>query len=423
MDKHFQHALVLFDQRRYDLAEEKLRQSLLADPENAVAHALLADCLVERKQLEPATAEAREAIRLEPDLPLGHAALARVLLERNRFDEAEKAIQEAIRLEPRNPNHFAQLAAIRLNRRDWADALDAAEVGLILDPEHVGCTNLRAMALVKLGRQDEAGQTLAAALARDPEDAFSHANQGWALLHEGQRQKALEHFREALRLEPGLEFARAGIVEAMKSKNWIYALMLRYFLWMSRRSNRAQWAIVLGGYFGYQGLRELAREKPALSPYVTPLLIAYIVFALLTWLAGPLFNLLLRLDRFGRHALSRDQVVASNWVGGILGLALAGLLTWLVTPAQTIVNSLAILVGGYFGLLLLPTCGVFNCQAGWPRRMMALYTVGLAVTGLASLALLILRQEAWLPALQVFLWGCFLSGFVANFLMTQTPRC
>ncbi len=52
-------------------------------------------------------------------------------------------------------------------------------------PEHAGCLNLRAMALVQLGRKDEASRTLGSALADDPENALTHANQGWALLHRG----------------------------------------------------------------------------------------------------------------------------------------------------------------------------------------------------------------------------------------------
>ena len=41
---------------------------------------------------------------------------------------------------------------------------------------------------------------MGAALARRPDDPMTHANQGWALLHEGKPYPAMEHFREALRL-------------------------------------------------------------------------------------------------------------------------------------------------------------------------------------------------------------------------------
>jgi tetratricopeptide (TPR) repeat protein len=420
MDKHTERALVLIEQSRYDLAERELRQALAGSPDDPYPHTLLAMCLCERQQYAEATEEARTAIRLDPEVPRSHHVLARILLERHRPDEALPAIREALRLAPDRPDHYALLAAIRLDLRDWQGALEAAEKGLQADAEHAGCTNLRAMALMRLGRRDEAGAALAGTLARDPEDAWSHANQGWVFLQGGQRRKALEHFREALRLQPGLDYARAGMVEALKSKNLIYALLLRYFLFMARLSRGAQWGIVVGGYVVYRLLGEWAGQNPEVKPWVTPLLIAYVVFAVLTWIAGPVFNLLLRLDRFGRHALSAEQVSASNWVGALLGLALLSLGVWLFS--RDLVEFLALLAALYFGLLLLPLSAVFNCQRGWPRRTMTLYTLGLAAVGLSVFVLLFLGSSLTRGALQAFTLGSFLSGFVANFLMQSVAR-
>jgi Tfp pilus assembly protein PilF len=56
------------------------------------------------------------------------------------------------------------------------------------------CTNLRAMALVKLGRNDDATRRSDDALQEDPENALTHANQGWALLYARDHRRALEHF-------------------------------------------------------------------------------------------------------------------------------------------------------------------------------------------------------------------------------------
>jgi cytochrome c-type biogenesis protein CcmH/NrfG len=418
MNKDFQHALVLLEQQRYDLAEGKLRQSLAADPDDALTHALLARCLCERDELEEATSEARLAVHLDPELPEGYASLAEALTRRNGFRPAEEAAREALRLAPENADYHGQLAGIALMQRDWRAALAAAEEGLQHDPEHMACNNLRAMALVKLGRNAEAGQTIASTLARQPENAFSHANEGWRYLHEGRRQNALEHFREALRLDPTLDFARAGIVEALKSKNWLYAVVLRYFLWMARLSGTVQWAIILGGYFGYQALVRLVDEHPALAPWFRPVLVVYVVFALLTWLASPLFNLLLRLDGFGRHALSRDQIRASNWVGGLLAIALVFGAVWLVTDDPRALVGL-----GYFGLLLLPVSAIFNCDSGWPRGSMILYTAALAVIGLAWLPLSMAgRGDFARLSVQAFVWGSVLSSLVANVLIMQTPR-
>jgi len=269
------------------------------------------------------------------------------------------------------------LANIHLQEARWRDALNAAEQGLQFDPEHVGCTNLQAIALVKLGRKSEAGRTIHTALSRNPDNALTHANQGWTLLEQGQPKAAAEHFREALRLDPQNEWARQGIIEALKAQNIIYALMLKYFLWMAKFSRRGQWGIILAGYIGNRLLGVLANAEPDLAPWIWPLRILYLVFALMTWLAYPFFNLLLRLNKFGRWVLSPEQTAASNWFGLCLLLALVSLggcvfrgfdSPWLI----------AALV---FGLLLLPVTAIYKCDAGWPRTVMAAATIAMALLG------------------------------------------
>lgn len=214
---------------------------------------------------------------------------------------------------------------MHFDQRRWQDALDAAEEGLRLDPEHAGCANLRAMALVKLGRRGEAGATIDSALAKDPENATTHANRGWTLLEQRDPARALEHFRESLRLDPDNAWARQGIVEALKARNPVYAVMLRYFLWMSKLSRRAQWGVILGGYVGNRLLAGAAAANPEIAPLVLPLRILYVAFVLLTWTAQPLFNLVLRLDRFGRLALSDEEIVESNSIGAVILLGLLSL--------------------------------------------------------------------------------------------------
>ena len=224
-------------------------------------------------------------------------------MRRLRRKTAHKAIDEAIRIEPWNSSHFALLAAIEIDRSRWNDALDAADRGLEFDPEDVQCTNLRAIALVKLGRRDEAGQTIDAALAKAPDNATTHANQGWALLHQREPTKAAEHFREALRLDPTMEWARHGILEAMKARNPVYRMMLAFFLWMGRFSPKVQLALVLGLVFGNRIVHSILEAVPVLSPLATPFTIAYILFVWMCWTSSALFNLMLCLDRFGRLVL------------------------------------------------------------------------------------------------------------------------
>ncbi len=429
MNPHLDRGLLLYQQSRYEQAETELRQALGADPHDAFAHALLALCLTERQKYDVATAEAQQAIHLSPDLPFAHYAHARVLYDRNHYPEAQAAIEEAIRLDSADATYFALLAGIHFDQKRWQAALDAAEQGLQFDGEHIGCTNLRAMAMVKLGRRAEAGTTIDAALARNPDNAFTHANQGWTLLEKGEPKKALEHFREALRLDPTNEWARHGIVEALKARNIIYAAMLKYFLFMSRMSSQVQWGIIIGGYLGNRLLSGLARSNPELAPWVLPLQVLYITFAVLTWTAYPMFNLLLRLNRFGRLALTPAQTVESNWVGASFLLALISLGGCLVAGFNSPwVVSLAV-----FGLLLLPLSGLFRCSEGWPRVTMLVVVVGLFLVGsgavgfvwkafLGDAAVAEATAKRGFALLGFFSLGILISTFAANYLASRTPR-
>lgn len=422
MNPHLERGLLLIQQSRYDLAEAELRQSLGLDPHDAYAHALLALCLLHREKFQEATEEASQAIHLSPDLPFAHYALAHVYFDRNRLPEALAAINEAIRLSPEDANQYALLSNIHHQERRWPSALAAAEQGLQFDPEHVACNNLRAMALVKLGRKSEAGATIDTALSRNPDNSMTHANQGWTLLERGEPKRAAEHFREALRLDPENEWARQGIIEALKARHFIYAWMLKYFLWMAKFSRRGQWTIVLAGYFGNRLLGVLADSNPKLAPWVLPLRILYITFALMTWLSYPIFNLLLRLNKFGRLVLSREQTIASNWFGACLLMALIGLGGCLVKG----LDSPWIILSIVFGLLLLPVSAIFNCSAGWPRYLMLGTTVVIALLGLGAIASFFMASRSALSTggdlLTTFAVGAVASTWLGSFLMTQRPR-
>ena len=64
---------------------------------------------------------------------------------------------------------------------------------------------------------------------------------------------------------------------------------IRYGRLLLKLSGQAQWGILLGLYGGHYLLRMAAQGNPALAPWVTPLLVAYGLFALMTWIARPLF--------------------------------------------------------------------------------------------------------------------------------------
>ncbi|MEX2187298.1 MAG: tetratricopeptide repeat protein [Pirellulales bacterium] len=411
MTASLERARLLLEHERYDQADREIRGYLAEYANDVAGHYLLAICLSALERYDEATAEARTAIHLAPDQPLSHYALAKVMLARDRYKEAEAAIAEAIRLDPYDADNRALQAAVRHSLRDWPGALAAAEGGLEIDPEHAACLNLRAMSLVQLGRRGEAGQSLAASLAKNPHNAVTHANQGWTLLHERRPKEAMEHFREALRLDPDSEWAKAGILEAIKARNVAYRWLLAYFLWMGRLSSRAQWAVIIGAYVGNRLVRTAARNNPEWAPFLWPLLGIYIAFVVMTWLAYPLFNLMLRLHPLGKHALTPDQRMGANCVGGCLALAVGFAIVSVVADWGW-----AIIASVVFAALMLPTAGTFQCSRGTPRNTMAAITLTLAALGIATTVLSIGSPDVAGTVGVVFIFGIMASAWIANFL-------
>jgi tetratricopeptide (TPR) repeat protein len=377
MNPHFERAQLLYQQGRYEQAEESLRRSLTDEPDFALAHAFLALCMVERKAWKDATDESERAIGLAPDNPFTHHVYARVMLERNLVDEAEKAAKQAVELDPYDADLHYTLGAVQMAQRRWPAALEQADEGLRLDAEHIQCANLRAMALVKLGRKGEADHVMKGVLSRDPDDAFSHANQGWTALNQSDPKKALEHFREALRLDPTLEYAQAGMIEAMKARYLIYRLMLRWFLWMSQLGTKWQWGIILALYFGTRAIGNAAATNPDLAPVLWTIWGLLIAFGVMTWLATPLSNLLMLLNRYGKHILTRDQKLGAICVGLCLLLSLSILAYSFVAPDR-LSRALGIRFAIVSGLYVIVMAALFQVPTGRPRWAMAAAAAGLA---------------------------------------------
>lgn len=321
----------LMAMQRWADAGEAWRRALAEDPENGVAHTQYALCLLKTNDLVGARREAQAAVRALPDDPGAHWVRAVVALGDERLVEAEAAAREALRLDPDDPDHHHILAAV-LNRADRAaEALERCEAGLALSPEHAALTDLRASLLTRLGRRDEAEASIHEALRRDPDDPEQHSNMGWARLSAHDPKSAARHFAEALRLDPENAYARAGLVEALKAQHRIYRLFLAWTMWLASLAPSTRWAVIVIGFLLYRLCDRLAELHPVAAPWLKPLVWAYVLFAFMTWMAAPLFNLVLLTHPLGRHALEDRVRRASLAAGMCMGGAVLGVIAYPLT--------------------------------------------------------------------------------------------
>lgn len=428
MNPHLQRALMLLQQERYEQAVEELQQALISDPNDAYAISLLAISWSNLEQYAKAEQAAAEAISLAPDSAFSFYAASVVSLARSDLKSAKTEIIQAIQIDPYDPDHFAQLALIEANNKNWRQAIEQAEKGLELDPEHVDCSNFRALALTKSGRREEAGASIHSTLQHAPEDAFSHANMGWELLHKGQAKQSLTHFKEALRLQPEMEYARVGVVEAMKGQFFIYRIFLSWLLFCSQLKGKYLFGIIIGGYVGYRICISLLNSNPTLKWILIPLIGLYLGFVLMTWVAMPLFNLLLRTSKFGRMVLSREETRTSTWVGIALFSTVICLLGWMFSGSN---NWLSAAISS--ALTIPALSSYYSSDEGWPRTvhgllllvlliLCSIFLIGMScsylIGGPIGRAFEVVALMADLP----FLLLAIASQFGVNFLVMAKPR-
>ena len=366
---------IWLERNRPDLAERELRKALTQDPENAENHALLALCLIELGRKDEAQDEAMRALALDAEMPLAHYARGAALATQGQFKPAEHAARRFLELVPDHALAYGLLAQSLAGQQRWRDALTAAEEGLELDPEDDGCANLRALALVQLGEADEADFALTAALERDPENALTHQNIAFKALRGGDADAAIRHYREALRLDPQSDSAREGLVEALKSRNIVYRTFLRLMLFLTKMPPRTVMTIFVGTIVARIVLRRVAEAVPALAPFLWPIFWALVVFIFMSWIAPPLFNLLLRLDSAGRHALSDAQRKQTSWLAGTLLVAAGFYAAYLLGAEGMGVAAV------FAAVLVIPVCATFAPEPTTNRRLLGALTLGLAIAG------------------------------------------
>lgn len=410
--KRAAHADVLLSQGKYDHAEKILESLLATGFEDPDLIRMMALAKIGKGNFSQAEELIRMLISHQPDNPSGHYLLA-VIREHGRdFEDAHKLMDEAIRLEPDNADFFAFKASLHLHRQEYSQALGQADTGLRLDAENIQALNARASALIGLNRKDEAYATINKSLETDPEDPDTHANMGWTLLHLGKSDQALEHFRTSLQFEPDNQFAKNGLMEAMKARFPVYRYFLMVMLYLGKLSGSNKWAFIIGGYVLYRILLKLAEELPDLKLVLAPLIVILGLFFISSWIFSPLMNLYLLTNKYGRFALDQGQKQSARLVGIALGVSLLSA-TGFFFSANVALLSTAI---ASFAMMI-PLGSMNNPDSETGRKRLKYATAGLTVLALADSILSIAGGVFGSSLFTVFIIGLIGYQWFANYTL------
>ncbi len=327
-------AHLLLQQGRYRDAEKEIAQALAAEPDNDEAHALMARLKIDSGHAADALAPIGEAIRLDPESYYYFylRAFAHYRLDQNAAAIAD--LDQSLQLYPYAAGTYGLYAYVLIDDKKFEAALAKANEGLQIDGTDELCLNARSMALNKLGRVDEAIDTMRYSLANEPDSDFTHGTVGWNYLEKGQHKAAIGHFREALRINPESETARAGLKEALKSKIPPYRWLLMYSMWLANRGRGTQIAMTVGLYIAFRLVGGVLAKLPVPFNYIgIGLVVLYLLMVVSSWILNPIANLILSFHPEGRYAISRGERLIGQLVGASLVSAVALFVMGMLLPA------------------------------------------------------------------------------------------
>lgn len=225
IDKVFSHAplhlyyksVALINRKRYEEAAKTIREGLAVIPRSGKLHGLLGVVRQARGQTDEAIRAFRRAIALSPGVERHHQWLARLLFTQERFDEAIPVLSDWTQIAPDNPEAFTKLGVIFLSRGELGPAEENFRHAVRLEPGDADPHRYLGVVLFGKGDLEPAARQFHEALRYSRgKDAVAHNNLGSIRARQGRLDRAVEHYRAALELEPRYAEARANLEKALE---------------------------------------------------------------------------------------------------------------------------------------------------------------------------------------------------------------
>jgi tetratricopeptide (TPR) repeat protein len=206
-------SLVRRRQQRLVEAEQLLRRGLQRAPNEARLHGALGDLLAAAGNPIAALDSYRTALRLEPGLTAARAALARAALAAGLAGEAEEAARRVLAEQPGAEAWDLLGAALRAQDR-LEEAVAAGDEALTLSPGNASARYNRAVAMARIGRNEEALAELDSLIARGVAAPGVWLNRGATLMNMTRADEAKAALADGVRRWPNDQTLHGALAHA-----------------------------------------------------------------------------------------------------------------------------------------------------------------------------------------------------------------
>jgi Tfp pilus assembly protein PilF len=337
---------------------------------------------------------------------------ARILCDLDREKEALPLAESALALDPEDVHAWNSKCIALCGLSRWPEAEQAARTALGIDADDETASNLLAHTLRLQNKLSESEQESRRRLARNPENAFSFANTGWAALQRGDIAAAEAAFRESLRIDPEMEHAREGLKASYRARSAFFRLFLKWSFFLQKFSEKNRTLLIIALFLGFKLLRNLAAT---VHPLLVVLVVAvYFILVFGSWLSNGLANFFLLKDPVARLSLDGAEkaegvAIGFLFLGGLL--MLGGGFAASVLPVA--------LLGGAFMATAIPCSLVFTNPSLKGRLLfgaVSLLAIALGIVMAADTAAHPQRTEIFIDTTGLALTGIVLICAASTWL-------
>ncbi|MFC1751127.1 tetratricopeptide repeat protein [Pseudomonadota bacterium] len=181
---------------------------------HALTYNLMGKTAYRSGKIDLAIENMEKSLQLDPDRASVHEDLAHLLKEKGNIDKAIKHLQEATRIDRDNFTAHEQVAILLTTKGEIDAASHHFLETLRINPDNSAAMLNYIVFLVKVQRDDEAMVWIEEIFKKGDFQAQAHNIMGVLLANKGKQIQAVEHFKEALRINPNLKSAEANLIKA-----------------------------------------------------------------------------------------------------------------------------------------------------------------------------------------------------------------
>ena len=193
---------------RDDESVAAYRKALRARPEFADAAHNLGTVLAMQGKIDEAIPFYYRALDAAPKFAEAHNILGYLLTMKGRNRVAEQHYREALAINPDYLDAINNLASVLISERRYGEAILLSRRALAIKPTSAEAFRNLGTAFVAEKSFGDAATNFEAALNLQPNDPVTHFQFASVLLELNQRQTAIAHLNEALRLDPNFTKAK-----------------------------------------------------------------------------------------------------------------------------------------------------------------------------------------------------------------------